>query len=802
MTKNEPVLKELSFDIDSSIVFQLGESLISDSVQAVTELVKNSYDADASYCILDVVTDEKVGKNSRRYSNALGYITVEDDGHGMTEDQLRDGFLVISASFKREMKRKSLTTKGGRTPLGDKGLGRLSAQRLAENVEIYTTPLGSKEEYYLAFSWNDFLEHNRLSQVKVKYEVRPTTGKPGTKLVLSGLKYIDDWTGKAKDELGSKLSKMISPYKEKQDFNLLATIDGTSLDLTLIAEKLRDAAQLRYSIEFDGKTLRFEGLSKLDYMYPADKKRKNQFNAFIVPDKGKKLLEFLSKDKSGKSLKVRKADDGWFVAYSRSFIFDEMDGLETINRKRANPGPFRGEIDSFDFETYKTAGEADVFNKRSDFKKVIESISGVRVYRDGFGVRVDQDWLGLGKQWTFATSYYTLRPANTLGYVSISAEHNKQLEETTDREGFKDTPYLRNFLSLMHEFVKFSADGQEFLRRGSLKFFEDLDRQEADAEEEDEPEQVTAKAKAKVQKASSVKANLSSMKSSILKGGSKASMRRMAQNAVEKAEIYVDEVSNLTKDLDYVETQIGNLRRQMDQMYETVGLGLTAEALSHEISNVTDQLASRNKKVNKHVQDKPIRDALIISHIEYIGSTVNALRKQLSHLSPSLRYIREKKENIKLEKFFLDIIDFYFDRMKTNGIRIDLVQTNSKNFVVKMNVGKLTQVVDNLLLNSEYWLREDIRTERLEKGVITIELDDPLIRVSDNGKGFDKSIEETAFEPFTTMKGAGKGRGLGLFIATQLLDSDGCKITLGGKRNKSGRLHTLELNMAGVCLDD
>jgi len=36
------------FDIHASVVFQLGESLITDSVQALVELVKNCYDADAN----------------------------------------------------------------------------------------------------------------------------------------------------------------------------------------------------------------------------------------------------------------------------------------------------------------------------------------------------------------------------------------------------------------------------------------------------------------------------------------------------------------------------------------------------------------------------------------------------------------------------------------------------------------------------------------------------------------------------------------------------------------------------------
>jgi hypothetical protein len=44
------------FEIDASVVFQLGESLITDAIQALMELVKNSYDADASYCKVVIST--------------------------------------------------------------------------------------------------------------------------------------------------------------------------------------------------------------------------------------------------------------------------------------------------------------------------------------------------------------------------------------------------------------------------------------------------------------------------------------------------------------------------------------------------------------------------------------------------------------------------------------------------------------------------------------------------------------------------------------------------------------------------
>lgn len=260
----------------------------------------------------------------------------------------------------------------------------------------------------------------------------------------------------------------------------------------------------------------------------------------------------------------------------------------------------------------------------------------------------------------------------------------------------------------------------------------------------------------------------------------------------------MDEVSKITNDLEYVESQLGLLREQMAQMYETVSLGLTAEALSHEINNIADQMGARNRKVSKYIQDKPLRDGTIIGHVEYIGSTVSALRKQLSHLSPSLKFVRDKRDLIKLEKYFKDVSEFYSDRLSANDISLETSVIGAKSFDTKVSTGKLNQIVDNLFLNSEYWLKEDIRTGKIENGIISIELDKPFVRIFDNGRGFDKTIEASAFEPFVTMKGPGKGRGLGLFIVKQLLDSEGCKIQLLGKKNKSGRKYILEIDFSGV----
>ncbi len=121
--------KETSqFDISAFVVRQLGEDLITDEVTALIELVKNAYDADADYVSVEVNThdyppDEKLYFSKKnKFQVRPGYILIEDNGVGMGRNEIEKGWLTISLSFKRKMKREGrVTLKKQRTPLGDKG---------------------------------------------------------------------------------------------------------------------------------------------------------------------------------------------------------------------------------------------------------------------------------------------------------------------------------------------------------------------------------------------------------------------------------------------------------------------------------------------------------------------------------------------------------------------------------------------------------------------------------------------------------------------------------------------------------
>jgi signal transduction histidine kinase len=247
--------------------------------------------------------------------------------------------------------------------------------------------------------------------------------------------------------------------------------------------------------------------------------------------------------------------------------------------------------------------------------------------------------------------------------------------------------------------------------------------------------------------------------------------------------------------------EIRQLEDQLEQGVEAMGLGLTAEALSHEMFNVADSLAGRTQALNRELDEGKLDERAIKRYVAHVRGTVGALRKELGHFAPSMRYVRERRERIDVAEFAADLVDYYRDRWQDDGVKLRIKDDSRKGFVVRMGRGRLTQVFDNLLLNSHYWLRVALEQESIKEGRITIRLSRPRITIFDNGPGVDPTAEQTLFDPFVTRKPRGVGRGLGLFVARQLLDAEGCSISLGPKRNSNDRRYQFLLDMAGAVND-
>ncbi len=815
------------FEVHASVVFQLGESLISDSAQALMELVKNSYDADASYCKVTISTSSVPPES--HFKKAQGAIVVEDDGIGMTMADIRRGWLIISNSSKRDLKRQKKTTPGGRTPLGDKGLGRLGTQRLGFNLEMFTVPTGEHQEHVVRIPWGDFRERGLLSEIPVYYESHESQRKHGTKLIITDLRDIDAWTGQAAiASLTDRLSQMISPYRKVRNFTVVASMDGHTLDLIGVTDKLRETAQLHYTLDFNGDLLSITGMAKLGYLRPSASRERASFGELVESDGGTAFLSFLQDRYADKFNFSRAGRKGWFATFGDKSEFDDLPTPGKVDGVPANPGPFTGEVDFFDLGRESTTAQ-DIFDSATEYRNYIKRISGIRVYRDGFGIRVDADWLKLGSQWTKAGSYYGLKPQNTLGYIALSAANNANLEETTDREGFKATPYYENFETLLKKFVDYSGQVQEALRRGWIEFRNQSQLRAASISKDASPEQLSVAIRERLSKAAGYRAALATMRvrlqdkaatsskiaASLGSGAAGAAELEpvrvqlaelqtvvdASRRSIEEIEKYLGELQELESVNAVLREKVGALREQIQQVYEVVGLGLTAEAVTHEINNIAAQLAERNQQLTRHLRANGIRDASLHSFTQYVNTTVAGLRRQLIFLAPSLKYLREKREDIDVREFLQELVRHYTPALSPQRIGFGFETKQVQPFLVRMNRGKLIQVVDNFVRNSEYWLKQDLAGKRIATGRITFGVSRPHITISDNGRGVDPSLQGRIFEPFVTAKKAGEGRGLGLYIVQQLLHAESCDARLLPEENSFGRRYKFDIDLTGVVID-
>lgn len=136
------------------------------------ELVKNSYDADAVNCRVILSNDG---------------VTVQDDGDGMTVEDILRGWLVLGASRKESRKRTKLL---GRVPAGNKGLGRLAALRLGEVARMSTKPRGTHERHRLELDWKKFDRAGLVDEVPIEVSTtsESSTANQGTLIEVRKLR--------------------------------------------------------------------------------------------------------------------------------------------------------------------------------------------------------------------------------------------------------------------------------------------------------------------------------------------------------------------------------------------------------------------------------------------------------------------------------------------------------------------------------------------------------------------------------------------------------------------------------------
>lgn len=811
------------FDINPHVIRQLGEELVPDEMTALMELIKNAYDADASYVKIDINTEGVYTEEQLTYPTHKGYIVVEDSGVGMDDTTIEKSWLTISYSNKRAgvdgIKKK---TKKERTPLGDKGLGRLSTQRLADYCEIFTTPEGGSKRYHVAFDWREFDKVERLSQVPVKVESTPAGISKGTKLVLTNLLSTEVWKGDRLDTFKNKIVQVLTPFSEVRKFYVYVTVNGEHIDVMKKLDSILSLCQSSYEFSFDGEYLNVSGVIKPMKLGSGNNRTvQENYKAFIEKDAGKKFAEYFFTTKKKDKSFFSPVENG-FIAFSKRFSFqNDMAGLASLDGRKCNPGAFNGKI--YDFALTDNFGAVtNVFDTASEYKEYVKTQTGIKIYRDGFAVQPygfgQNDWLGLSKGQTSGSSFYGLRPENTVGYFSISEGVNIHLKDKTDRQGFVENEYQYNFELIAITYIRKECDSfieavrrcyNDFIRKykqentgiktiqqaykeirtaadasiGYKKRVSDLRKEVSHFDET---------SSRIVKEANSLFSAGSYEKALKLLDENKTTLEQ-AQTLLAELEEFVNKTAQLSSSVDFIEPKIDTLESQLDDFSTLAAVGMTAESITHEFPNLIKRLNEGNTEFMKKVSKEPIERGTCQDFSRQVAIATNTMAQQLKHVSPALRYARESKITFDIRQFFESQKEqFYNLYMEKYGVSLDVKEETP--FSITINEGRFIQVMDNLINNSIYWLRQHPN----EHPKVSILVKRPWLYVSDNGLGVAPAVEESLFEPFVTMKPKGQGRGLGLFIVRQLLDAVGCFIVLDERKNVYNRRYVFAINLSNI----
>ncbi|MBP5423679.1 MAG: ATP-binding protein [Paludibacteraceae bacterium] len=812
-------MRKAKFEIYPHVIRQLGSELVSDSVTAIMELIKNSYDADADYVKVTINTDETLNDQTLFYPGQSGFILIEDNGVGMNEKTILDSWLVISFSQKRAVNGVKPKTGKNRTPLGDKGLGRLSTQRLAKVYEIYSK---TKEDDYIhaGFEWESFDKVSKLSDVDVLMDNEPFGLRRGTKLVLTGLVDKVSWSGDNLERFKAQISQLISPYQENKPFRVYLSVNGESIDVEGDYKRLDEVcvsditfnySSMKASIEMDVRLLKLRGNAQ----------NTERYNTYIVPDNGEAFLNYLLNKK--KSSLFRRGGNGIFLHFSDNIDATLIDNKGIFEIGFSDPGPFTGRIREFALNSENDAW-SNIYKSFDIYKSFVQNQIGIKLYRNGFAVKpygIDgQDWLGLAKGQTSGASFYGLRPGNVIGYVAIDEDLNKNLKDKTDREGLIDNDYYRSFYRVNLEIIRRINEAMQIIRRTYNEYIDKCQQQGAVKTYNQAVKRIEDTAR----KGSSLMTDFKNANNEIATLRKKVDAINKDNGGLFEADLQAKEETlqqtstvltrysdllqqalevlesapELKESIEIIIPMVEQMRSKLDEVLSLASLGLVSEMVSHDMGQITTRLLDKSKKLSKRISgNNPVEKQDVLLLIEHIRTAVSSIRSQLKHLDTSFKYNKEKKDVISLsELLIVDEKKFYQEKIDLMGFNfwVDI----QAEFSIFVNKGKMIQVFDNLINNSLYWLKKCYDSEGKSGLVMKATIKSPYVYFEDNGWGVDKSVEDSIFEPFVTRKPVGEGRGLGLYIIKSLLNADNCDIVLDGERNRLGNRYRFILNLSSI----
>lgn len=673
----------------------LSDDLISSDSVALVELVKNAYDADATKVVI---------RFTAPLSKGHGAIEVLDNGNGMSAKTIASVWTEI-ATTSRPRGHKSPRFK--RTFLGEKGIGRFAAAKLAQEMHLVSR-IPEAEEISLDVDWSVF---DRTDAYLDEIEISWTSDSPK----IFGANGEAEQTFKKffPSDLNARHGTYIKLSRLSQDWDRLK-LERFQTDLSRLITPSRVHRNESDSFEIYVDAPESHGFtSGLIQENPAFKEPHYWLRAEV--------------DKNGLA-------EMWWSEGSRTV---ELDPLPLVDAaKPFDCGPFEVEFRVWDRDL---EGLRDLKVPAKQFREDLDAAAGVSVYRDGFRV---QPYGQLGDDWLQLDRRRLNKPAQlvsnnqVIGEVLISAEANPELRDQTNREGLIENSAYKT----LHNSLQMILSQLE-ARRAAIR-----------------------KAKRAAKKPASQE-----KQSRYLFGDFQVEdIVSAARDRLPAGDTLIAMIETRQREL---EAGVKKVQETLSRYSRLAVLGRLVDDIIHDGQHPTGRIASLTDLIIQIIDRKSVSTDEKLNksrkHAESIKGQTELLKTLFRRIQPFGGRRRGRPAVQVLEEVVRDAVAVLATRAREAQVDVDLVLPEHNN--VTLDPSEVQQVVVNILDNALFWVtRVPVNRRKIRVSVKRLQDSSIALTVDDSGPGVPADIRSAIFDPYFTNRPDGSG--LGLAIAGEIVD--------------------------------
>ncbi|MCK4358469.1 MAG: sensor histidine kinase [Candidatus Cloacimonetes bacterium] len=699
------------------LLTMLSEQLIRNKLIALMELVKNSYDADANWVQIRFENFKNFGKKDLK-ENEKPFIEIEDDGDGMSFTTIKDSWMNPASPNKYyKRKRGKDITKKGRIIQGEKGIGRYAVYKLGYTVEIFTKERNKQSnEIYLKSDLSAY-DNELLEQVDRKKSEEPI--------------YIDEISSYY--EINDEPKRIVDKEIDIRGEILKREQHGTLIRITNLKHnwKKEDVMKLK-----DRCKKLVSPFRETDFMISTTYSGEDiEVTEFISLEDilDMALLKIEGEvDKDGFCSYKLDNDEGKLDVLSLtedSFIKERFYNKNYERERGPECGPFNFKFYVYDMRRGEMSVQPHIHKSRY-------TIASNRVYLYRDNVRIypygdpDDDWLKLDIFRGTKRAGDYLSNDQTIGYITISVRYNPDLKDKTNREGL---------LEIGNAYEDFRT-----LIWGLLGYIKkEFDKVKKKKSKKREPLKSSL-----LLTYSNVKKNFTLLEDHLKTREDSKGLK--VKNILEKE---YEEERKLFED-------------RVEIVEDLAGVGIAVDMASHDLMMMMGRSRETLNFLINMADSESLNREKLKDNLDKLYGQFSFIGDQLHGIQPLFRSSRRRSKPYRIKEIIEKVQFYYSVPIEELPIEANIVEKDPP-LIIKCPEAILLQLFINLMDNSVYWLK----SKRTKSPEIKIEIDGVKCQVifSDNGPGIASKDMNYIFDAFFTTKGL-KGRGLGLYIARQLLE--------------------------------